>query len=85
MPNDNEAYKAISGYFEFNKGNGYEGLTDDYVIKVGKLEKDKDIHLIIKKRTITPSGFGQFTLTIETGNNVMINRGASSSLKLIFE
>ena len=85
MPNDNEAYKSISGYFEFDSGEGYTRLDSEYVINQGTLEKDKDMHLIIKKRTITPIGFGQFTLTIETGNNVMINRGSSSSLKLIFE
>ena len=82
---DNEAYKSISGYFEFDSGEGYTRLDSEYVINQGTLEKDKDMHLIIKKRAITPIGFGQFTLTIETGNNVMINRGSSSSLKLIFE
>lgn len=86
MTNDNEGYKAISGYFEFNtNNNGYKVLYSEYVIKDGKINKDKDIELKIKKRTIPPVGFGQFYLIIETGNNVMLNREASSGLKLIFE
>ena len=86
MTNDNEGYKAISGYFEFNiNDKGYEGLNSEYVFENNKINKDEDIHLKIKKRTITPVGFGQFYLIIETGNNIMVNREASSGLKLIFE
>ena len=86
MTNDNEGYKAISGYFEFNiNDKGYEGLNSEYVFENNKINKDEDIHLKIKKRTITPVGFGQFYLIIETGNNIMVNRETSSGLKLIFE
>lgn len=73
-------------YFEFNiNDKGYEGLNSEYVFENNKINKDEDIHLKIKKRTITPVGFGQFYLIIETGNNIMVNREASSGLKLIFE
>ncbi|WP_302271814.1 hypothetical protein [Brachyspira aalborgi] len=54
---------------------------NEYIINYGKLNNNEDTHIKIKRRDLIKDDLNLFII-IETGNNVMINRGSSSQLKL---
>ena len=53
---------------------------NEYIINYGKLNNNEDTHIKIR-RDLIKDDLNLFII-IETGNNVMINRGSSSQLKL---
>lgn len=78
--NDNEPHRMASAYFDFYVNETRTNLTSEYIINYGKVNNDKDVHIKIKKRELKDDL--NLFIIIETGNNVMINRGSSSQLKL---
>lgn len=54
---------------------------NEYIINYGKLNNNEDTHIKIRRRDLIKDDLNLFII-IETGNNVMINRGSSSQLKL---
>lgn len=82
--NDNEPHRMASAYFDFTASEVYTPLANEYIVNKGKLNNDKDVHIKIKKRELNKDDLNLFII-IETGNNVMINRGSSSELKLILK
>ena len=87
IENDTNPYEVANNYFAFDTGSGYKNLTSNYVInKDGGFEKNTYSVLKIKKKREIPDGYSStIYLTIETGNNVMVNRGSSSGLRLILK
>ncbi len=87
IENDANPYEVANNYFAFNSGSGYNNLINNYVYKKdGDFKKNTYSTLKIKKKREIPDGYlDTIYLTIETGNNVMVNRGSSSKLKLILK
>lgn len=54
---------------------------NEYIINYGKLSNNEDTHIKIRRRDLIKDDLNLFII-IETGNNVMINKGSSSQLKL---
>lgn len=54
---------------------------NEYIINYGKLNNNEDTHIKIRRKDLIKDDLNLFII-IETGNNVMINRGSSSQLKL---
>lgn len=54
---------------------------NEYIISYGKLNNNEDTHIKIRRRDLIKDDLNLFII-IETGDNVMINRGSSSQLKL---
>ena len=79
--NDSEPYRMAIAYFDFYIGETRTNLTSEYIINYGKLNNNEDTHIKIKRRDLIKDDLNLFII-IETGNNVMINRGSSSQLKL---
>ena len=84
---DANPYEVANNYFSFNTGEGYSNLNNNYVIKKdGGFSKNTYSTLKIKKKREIPDGYSDtIYLTIQTGNNVMVNRGSSSGLRLILK
>lgn len=57
---------------------------NEYIINYGKLNNNEDIHIKIRRRDLIKDDLNLFII-IETGNNVMVNRGSSSGLRLILK
>lgn len=57
---------------------------NEYIINYGKLNNNEDTHIKIKRRDLIKDDLNLFII-IETGNNVMVNRGSSSGLRLILK
>lgn len=87
IENDSNPYEVANNYFSFNTGEGYANLNNNYVIKKdGGFSKNTYSTLKLKKKREIPDGYSKtIYLTIETGNNVMVNRGSSSGLRLILK